>query len=284
MHKICLNKSESKSPAVAIGVFDGIHLGHQNIIKELVKHNNSCVFTFNPHPRPGTKLILPFSERLRILRELRVNTALVTTNKDRIFKQSAKEFIEAVLIKRLNTKLVIVGEDFRLGRNRETNAEEFKILCKEHDVEVKITEDLKYEGQKLSSTFIREQIANANFVRVEELLGRRYSIKGIVCKGKGLGQKIGFRTANIIPHKDIALPAGGVYSTIVRIDNSEYKSVCFVGDKTKLIIETHIPGIDINLYGKKITVSFIKKIRETKRFNSIEDLAKAIREDVKNSV
>jgi len=284
MHRVCLNKSESKSPAVAIGIFDGIHLGHQNIIKELTKHEGSCVFTFNPHPRPGTKLILPFSERLRILKKLRVSTVLVATSKDKIFKQSAEDFIEATLIKKLNAKLVIVGEDFKLGKNRETNAKEFKIMCNKYDVEVKIMNDLKYEEQKLSSTFIREQINNANFTKVEKLLGRRYYIKGIVCKGKGLGQKIGFKTANITPHKDLMLPAGGVYSVITKIDNSEHKSVCFVGNDPKLIIETHIPGIDVNLYGKKITISFIKKIRETKRFNSITDLANAIQEDIKNSV
>lgn len=284
MHKICLNSPGKGDLAITIGIFDGIHLGHQNILKELTAYPNNAVYTFNPHPRPNVKLVMPFSQRLQILRQLGAKTLFIATKKDHILGQSTVDFIEAVLVKEINVKTIIVGQDFRLGHNRDTTAEHFKELCNKYGIKVKIINDLEYEKDKLSSTYIRDLISKADFEKTQKLLGRPYSISGVVVKGKGFGQKIGFRTANINPHKDVILPSSGVYATTTKIGNSEYKSVCFIGEGKRPVIEAHIPGIELDLYGKRISVSFIKKLREVERFNSISELANAIRNDVKNSV
>ena len=284
MHRLCLNKNINGPLSLAIGVFDGIHLGHQNIIKELLKDQTTGIFTFNPHPRPNVKLILPFSERLKTLKELGVGSVFVSTKKDHVLGTSAEDFIEKVLLKEIKVNSIVIGQDFRLGKNRATSSDDFKLLCNKKGIQVKIIKDLQNNGKKLSSTSIRQLITNGDFKGVETLLGRPHYIYGIVCKGKGLGQKIGFRTANIYPNQRLCLPSSGVYSTRLTIDKKEYKSVSFVGDKSRVIIETHVPGIELNMYGKKIAVSFINKLREIERFSSVEELTKAIEQDVKNSV
>ncbi len=284
MHKLCLNKSKKGPLALAIGIFDGVHLGHSDVIKELKKHDNNAIFTFNPHPRPNTKLVVPFSERISLLRKMGIGKAYAVDTEDHILGMSASEFIETVLIKTIKASDIIVGEDFKLGKNRDTDAITFKKLCKEHGINVTIIKDLKIDGVKLSSTRIRELIIGADFNLIEKMLGRRYSIKGIVTSGKGFGAKLGFRTANIIPHREMAIPSSGVYSTITKFNGTEHKSVCFIGEGPKVVVETHIPGININLYGKKIEILFLRKMREVKRFKTAEELSKAIAEDIKNSV
>lgn len=284
MHKLCLKSTKGTPLALAIGVFDGLHLGHSDVIKELLKHENNAVFTFNPHPRPNTRLVIPFSERLRLLRDMGVKAVYAVDTKDHIIGQSAIDFINSILIRKIMPDHIIVGEDFKLGKDRDTDALTFKKLCKEKGIDVTIIKDLKIDGVKLSSTMIRDLIVKADFASVEKMLGRKYSIKGIVTKGKGFGAKLGFKTANIIPHSDMALPSSGVYSTLTELSGTDHKSVCFVGSGPKVIVETHIPGIDVDMYGKKIQVTFTRKIREVKRFNTPEELSKAIANDIKDSV
>ncbi len=284
MHKIYLNHQKNPPKALAIGVFDGLHLGRYNIIEELKKYDISSILSFYPHPRPNTKLILSFSERLRKFKQLGINQVFVITKKDAVFGMNTNDFIKKILINKLFVKNIIVGEDFRLGKNRDTNSLTFKELCSKEGINVVIIKDLKIDDKKISSTTIREFLEKARMLELKEQLGHHYSISGIVAKGKGLGGKLGFKTANIYPSKKMALPCHGVYKTLTNIDDKEYKSVTFVGGMDRTVIETHIPNFDSNIYYKRISICFIKKIRDIKKFNSTAELVLAIKEDIKNSV
>jgi riboflavin kinase / FMN adenylyltransferase len=284
MHKICLNHFKNPPKALAIGVFDGLHLGHLDIIGALKKHDISSVLSFYPHPRPKTKLILSFSERLRRLKDLGIHQVFMITKKDAVFGMSTKDFIKKVLIDELSVQNVIVGEDFRLGKNRDTNALAFQELCSKENINVVIIKDLKIDDKKISSTTIREFLEKGRVLELKEQLGRSYSISGIVAKGKGIGGKLGFKTANIYPSKKMVIPCNGVYKTSTNIDEKEYKSVTFVGGQDRTVIETHVPNFDSNIYYKRISVSFIKRMRDIKKFKSTSELVLAIKEDIKNSV
>jgi riboflavin kinase / FMN adenylyltransferase len=286
MRRFKLNPINTKnSLTVAIGIFDGIHLGHQVILKELLKSKPSGIITFYKHPRTGVKLIQPFSQRISSLKDWGVNTVFALSKRDNVLEKSTEDFIENI-IKPLNINKIIVGKDFRLGHNRDTDVNKFKIICKNQGIELKIIPIVLEDDQKLSSTNIRKHIMSGEIENANELLGHPFKIRGLVVKGAGLGKKIGFSTANLIPHhlKQV-VPANGVYKTRTKIDNMVYDSFTYIGtnptlkDGKSYAIETHIPGFTNNLHGKLIELDFIKKTREEKKFNSTEELIKAIKAD-----
>lgn len=283
----CLDNSTKNISAISIGVFDGLHLGHQKILKKLISSGPSGVITFYKHPRTGVHLIQTFSQRLSSLKNLGVNKVFIISKRDNILSFSAEKFVREILIP-LKVKKVIVGSDFRLGHNRDTDVDMFKELCSKHKITVeKVDVVLEGHKSKLSSTDIRNKIFLGEIDSANSMLGHLFCIKGFVVKGAGLGTKIGFSTANIIPHPSKqVIPANGVYKTRTTIDKISYKSMTYVGTNPTLkegkyySIETHIPNFSEDLHGRVIEVEFISKIRDEIKFNSVADLVEAIRKDL----
>ncbi len=285
-----LNPIEGKGSeqiTVAIGIFDGIHLGHQIILKELLRSKPTGIITFYKHPRSGVRLIQPFSQRISALKDLGINFVFALSKRDRILEKSTEAFIKQIVLP-LNINKIIVGMDFRLGHNRDTDVNKFEKICKTYKIELKIISVLLEEdNQKLSSTHIREYIINGDIESANQLLGHPFKIRGLVVKGAGLGKKIGFSTANIVPHhlKQV-VPSNGVYKTRTKIENTFYDSFTYIGTNPTLkdgklyAIETHIPGFNKNLHGSVIELEFIKKTREEKKFNSLKELVNAIEQDL----
>ena len=282
-----LEKKDLESLTVAIGIFDGIHLGHQIILKELTKSKPCGIITFYKHPRTGVKLIQPFSQRISALKDQGINFVFALSKRDRTLEQSTEYFIKHIVLP-LKIKKIIVGMDFRLGHNRDTDVNKFETICKKYGLELKkIPVLLEKDNKKLSSTDIRDHIMSGDIESANQLLGHPFKIRGLVVKGAGLGKKIGFSTANIVPHhlKQV-VPANGVYKTTTKIEETVYDSFTYIGTNPTLkdgklyAIETHIPGFSKNLHGKVIELEFIKKIREEKKFASIKKLVRAIESDL----
>jgi riboflavin kinase / FMN adenylyltransferase len=273
-----MSTKDSNGLTISIGVFDGIHLGHQKILKKLITSCPCGVLTFYKHPRSGVRLLQPFCERLRIFRQIGINKVFVVSKRDNLFSLSAEQFVTQV-IKPLNIKKIIVGTDFRLGHNRDTDVNEFERICMRHDISVdKVDMVLEGHNKKLSSTEIREQVLEGKVKEVGTLIGRPFAIKGFVVRGAGLGAKLGFSTANITPHptKQV-VPANGVYMTQNVGTNPTLKEGKYYS------IETHIPGFTDDLHGKVIEVEFLSKTRDEMKFNSVSELIEAIKKDIGNN-
>jgi len=277
-------ESGSTTVTAAIGIFDGFHRGHKKILKSLTTFKPNCVLTFYTHPRK-VNLLTPFSERLRILKTFGVQRACVFMKSDDILRLTAEEFVHKIL-KELNVTRVIVGSDFKLGHDRMTDALSFVKICSNNDIDVELIDVVLDHGKKLSSSDVRNLILKGDVERSNELLGHDFYINGIVAKGKGIGVKLGFRTANVVPRSHQVIPSNGVYLTSTVVDGHRHKSFTYIGTSpttnigNKIIIETHIPGIEMSFYGKNMKILFVKRLRDEVRFNSYEELIKAIDNDI----
>ena len=293
MKIIELNKTnKNNSITAAIGIFDGFHKGHNKILNEIKERSPNAVLTFYKHPRK-IKVLQSFSERLRKLRAFGINKVVVFTPRDRIMEMTASDFIRTVITK-LDIKHIVIGSDFRFGHNRESNTDDLKGLCKKYNIELTIIDVIYDEGKKLSSTDIRSYVEKGDVKKAALLLGHNIELRGTVVKGKGNGAKIGFRTANIRPNYSRVLPGPGIYISIAKINNNKYHSVTFIGESPTIhkdhghhqntIIETHLINFEGDLYGLTISVELFEKLRDIKKFPTLEELKMAIAEDVKLAV
>lgn len=280
--------------ACSIGNFDGIHIGHQKVLETLKKEAKkrglkTAVITFYPHPRKVLKdenlcRITNLETKRNILENLGIDYLIIIDFNPEFAKKTKDEFIN-FLKEFLNCKLLVVGEDWRFGKNREGNVEYLKIK----NMEVIPVKKEKLQGEKISSSDIRKLLKEGKVDIQKKILGREYCIKGKVVKGRGLGSKIGFPTINVDPQEELCLRFG-VYAGKVIINGKEYKAAINFGKKPtvenlkKPIIEAHIiedfKEEDIPEY---ITVCFYKFLRDEKKFNSLEELMHQIEKDVKLS-
>jgi riboflavin kinase/FMN adenylyltransferase len=295
MKVICENLPSNRKECVAtIGVFDGIHRGHQLILKkvkeEAAKKNlSSLLITFDIPPQLILKktflgCLTDFQDKKSIIKTLGMDYLWFLKTGDSLLKLSGEEFI-AYVLKYFNIRKFIVGEDFRFGYKGETHVIHFKTLAKKYKFEVKILKKKRGRGEIISSSLIRRLIKEGQFQKTKELLGREYVIKGRVCKGIGYGSKLGYPTANIRSFGYV-LPASGVYAALVYIDKKSYLSAVNIGVKPTIVksgekvLEAHIINFRKNLLEKTVKVSFLKKIREEKRFSSPDELRKTISKDI----
>ena len=276
---------------VTIGAFDSIHLGHKKLFSELLnqKENSNgeyktVVFTFDLHPdfylkkRENNGFLENNKTKKEIFESFKIDY-LIILNKD-ILSYSYKDFHEKVLDK-VNTKKVIVGTDFVYGYNQTGNISTLK-----EDYEVIDFLVLKEDGDKISSSEIRKCLENGNVEEAAKLLGKPYTVEGIVEKGAGLGTKIGIPTANIkCPELGVKL-ADGVYGTVVVFGGNKYLGITNVGKnptvntQVKSRIETHIIDFDGDIYGKSITLEFVKFIRGEIKFKNVDELVKMIKKNI----
>ena len=272
---------------LTIGNYDGIHLGHQALINKLIlmsKNLNleSAVMTFEPHPREFFSLkdspqrIISLREKLEFFDSKNIDRVYVIKfNKD--FSLLSGEDFTDNLQNQINVKKILVGKDFRYGKNRDSGVEEIK----QSGIEVIALDEVKYLSQRVSSTIIRNALADGDFKLTKELLGRYYFISGKVVHGKKIGRQLGFPTANIhIHHKQP--PLSGVFA--VKLDNmfgvANLGTRPTVSGEKKIYLEVHILNFSDDLYGKHVRVNFLKKIRDEFHFPTIEALKSQIKLDI----
>lgn len=277
-------------PAVALGVFDGVHRGHRNILQAAVRiarraKGTSIALTFFPHPQKEPSLY-SLEHRLRLIAELGIDVCIVVNFSQSFAKMSADDFIVKMLVEKIGAKFVCVGENFRFGNKA---AGDYRLLAdaaKKYNFKLKIFNVLKSKGTAISSTVIRKLIKGAKIREAEGLLGRRVSILGSVIKGSRLARLLGFPTANINPHHEV-IPLAGIYAVEIVFSAHSYGGICYIGrrptidSKNKSIhIEVHIFGFHKNIYGRPLEIQFVKLIRLDKKFASLGELSSQIQKDI----
>jgi riboflavin kinase/FMN adenylyltransferase len=290
-------QSYNQRSVVTIGSFDGVHLGHQAILQQVkataaMLGLPSVVMTFEPQPQEyfsGEKAparLMRLREKIDALLELGIDR-VVCLQFNRVLRNlTASEFIHQVLVEGLSIKHLIVGDDFRFGCDR---SGDFKMLVefgKSCDFDVQDTKTLEIDNERVSSTRVREFLQQADFGRASQLLGQPFSIKGRVVYGQQVGRKLGFPTANVQLNRYSA-PLTGVYAVLVDIDGVRYQGAAnvgvrpTVGDLVKPILEVHLLDFSGDLYGQRIEVEFMHKIRDETKFTTLDKLVETIRQDVK---
>lgn len=285
--------------AIALGNFDGVHKGHQQLIRCMVncakeKGLKSAVFTFANHPknvltgRVLIKNILYQEEKAKILESLGVDYLFSIDFTEQIMTMSPVVFIEELLVHRFHMKEAFCGFNFRFGYKAEGDACILTENQKKYGYHLHILKPYKVDGNVVSSTLIRNYIAVGEVERCPKYLGRYYSVGGKVVVGNKIGRTIGFPTLNITIDESMVTPSNGVYITYCTFDGKRHKSVTNVGRKPtigkyKKNVETHIFHFDQDIYGKEIRVEFIKKIRDERKFESVGELAAQIRRDCKTA-
>ena len=290
------NYSSQKKSIITIGTFDGIHVGHQEIIKTLVKESLSknClanILTFFPHPRmvlnkdSEIKLIDTLEEKEKILKKIGVNTLIIHPFTKKFSRMTSVEFTRDILIKKLNVNKIILGYDHRFGKNRESSVEDLIELGIAYNFKVEVIDAKKINSINISSTKIRNAIQIGDIDKANLYLGRSFEINGRVVKGKGIGKKIGSPTANIIIKESYKLtPNKGVYLVKSIIKNKSYYGMMNIGNRPTLngknqTLEVNIFNFNDNLYEKNLSIFFLKKIRNEIKFDSVEKLSNQLIKD-----
>lgn len=295
-----INQIKSQLPALSltIGNFDGLHLGHLEIINQVKKSaakNNlsSAILTFEPHPiaflRPDLRhgfRLNSLSEKLRKLMQENLDYIIILPFNAELSKLSASDFIHKILIAKLNVKHLIIGYDFTFGNNREGN---FKLLEQKAKNNFALSEisAIKNNDYTCSSSIIRNLIREGNIALANQILGHNFTISGHVVTGKKLARQLGFPTMNIRPNPEIVRPKFGVYKTVTYIPSrkEKFNSITNFGIKPtfggeEAVFETHIPGFEGEVYGKRVVVEFVEFVREEMRFGSVEELVAQVKCDV----
>ena len=281
--------------SIALGNFDGIHKGHQQVIQPIFHHSHliPTLVTFTPHPEEfftGTKkqLLTPIPEKCQILETLGIKQLILLPFDRELAHLSPEKFVKKILIKYLKAKFISVGEDFRFGYQRQGNVEYLQILAHENNIQVSITSEqnllINQKLLRISSSYIRESLSLGKSELAQEMLGREYCIIGTVIEGKKLGRTIGFPTANIAVTHEKFLPKMGVYAVKIDLDNKELLGVMNIGNKPtvdgkNISIEVHIFDFNDNLYGENLKIKLIKFLRPEQKFSSLEELKHHIQLD-----
>ncbi|KAA1188350.1 bifunctional riboflavin kinase/FAD synthetase [Pseudohalioglobus sediminis] len=283
-----------------IGAFDGVHLGHQAVIAHLREKAAqlgmpSAVIVFEPLPREffapvqAPPRIMSFREKFVAMRELGVDRMLRIRFNDALRVMSARQFVEDVFVTGLGVRYIVLGDDFRFGNDRQGDVRFIQREGARHGYDAGPTPTQTWQGQRVSSTRIREALEAADFARAEQMLGRRYSISGKVVYGRQLGQTIGTPTANLELRR-LRAPLSGVYAVEVSGAglNGAY-GVANVGvrptvdDSIKANLEVHLIDREIELYGQHIEVTFRHKLREEIKFGSVDELKQNIANDIEST-
>ncbi|WP_286033047.1 bifunctional riboflavin kinase/FAD synthetase [Brachyspira pilosicoli] len=276
-----------KGSVVTIGKFDGVHKGHQKLIKYTVNMAKKCnLLSVVMMIRKKNVSIYNMEENISFIKALGVNYIIVIDFLPEFYTMEAKEFFNR-LIEYYKMKRIVIGEDFAFGKDRVGDIDFLKRYALEKGVNVNIVNFLNHCGDKVSSSKIRDCLSNGEVDNVSKMLGRNYSMSGIIIHGNALGRKIGYPTANLELNDSIFVPKMGVYSSLVKIGNSAklYKALTFIGISNinkELRVESHILDFSKMIYGKKITVIFLKYIRDNIKVNSIEEVKSLLEKDEYN--
>jgi riboflavin kinase/FMN adenylyltransferase len=287
--------SPGKETLLAIGVFDGVHLGHKRLLSrltELARRESllSGVVTFHPHPRevllhaPDLVYLTTIDEKVDLLRKEGVGAVITLSFTPELAQLTARSFV-TLLKKHLRMRGMVIGPDFALGRGRQGDVDTLRTLGQELNFSVTVIPEVKINGDVISSTTIRNALTAGDMKQVNRLLGRAYSLQGEVTTGAGRGAGLGFPTANLTVDPRKTLPPEGVYVTWAYLDGQPYQSMTNIGRRltfgeNELIVEVLLMDYKDNLYGRRLKIDIIERLRDEKRFNNVDELKKQIAADV----
>ena len=285
---------------LAIGVFDGVHLGHQAVISAATSHTRAAegtpvVMTFDPHPlkvlRPqyAPHLLTATQHKIALIRDLGVEHLLVINFDRKFAATSPEEFVEELVTHSRPLREICVGHEWSFGKNRRGNLDLLKRLGAQFDFSVVGVQPVTVNGEVVSSTAIRQAVEKGDFAKAAEMLGREYTILGTVTRGDNLGKKIGFPTANLSAHSE-QFPPNGVYLAEAWINGVSYHGVINLGyrptvssGKSERVLEIYLLDFNRDIYGEDIEVRFVRHLRPERKFESLESLAQQIELDVRRA-
>jgi len=284
-----------KRPIVTLGVFDGVHLGHQQLIRELIQwakeeEGETVILTFDPHPQVvisemTTSLLTSLEHRQVLFEQLGVDVSVVLEFDRELAEVTAEDFAREYLRDWLGAHGVLVGFDCRFGKGARGNIDLLRSLAPELGFEVRAFEQVHLGELVPSSTAVRAAISAGDLEKARAKLGRPVSILGEVIKGDGRGHALGYPTANIDPHHEI-LPPFGIYACRVEIGGTDYQAVTNIGvrptveERTDPVIETHVLDFEGDLYGQTLDLRFYHRLRDEQKFATIDELVTQMGEDV----
>lgn len=288
----------NRESVVTIGSFDGVHIGHQAILQQVIDKAKSLdslavAMTFEPQPQEyfaaetAPPRLMRLREKIEALLDFGMDLVVCLRFNDQLSSITATEFVQDILVHGVNTRHLIVGDDFRFGCDRKGDFDTLVTMGQDLGFSVQNTQTVEVESQRVSSTLVRQLLHKSDFDQVSKLLGRPFSINGKVTFGQQLGRELGFPTANVNLNRFRA-PLTGVYAVWVDIEGIEgrFKGAANVGvrptigDIEKPILEVHLLDFDRQIYGQRISVEFVNKIRDEQQFTSLEHLSDSISDDV----
>lgn len=298
LHNLNTRKNfKIKNLCLCIGNFDGVHLGHQHLIKKIIKNAKlnqlrSAILTFVPHPKiyfnrtSDNFNIIMNDDKKKLLNLLGVEHYIEYKFNKLLSSLNPESFIEKILVQQLHVKKIVVGKDFRFGKDRAGDTTLLKKLSQKFGYKLSIIGDVKNKttNTKFSSSTIRRNIHQGSFEKVSQALGRNWFMEGKIIKGNQKARLINFPTANMKPGNHI-LPKKGVYCVNVKFRGNLYNGVANFGERptvngVNLLLETHIFEFNKNIYGKELTVEFLTFIRPEKKFKDFKSLTNQIKKDV----
>ncbi|RDY60295.1 bifunctional riboflavin kinase/FAD synthetase [Flagellimonas nanhaiensis] len=294
-------KDNAFQTAITIGTFDGVHLGHRKILERLINNAKisglkSTVLTFFPHPRmvlqkdTDIKLLNTLEEKTQILDSLGLDYLIIHPFTKEFSRLSATEFVRDILVNGLKTKKVIIGYDHRFGRNRNANIQDLITFGNTLDFEVEEIPAQEIDDVSVSSTKIRNALLEGDVVTANSYLNYPYMLTGTISKGKGLGKKFGFPTANLHIEEEYKLiPKNGVYVVKSLLEGNEFHGMMNIGynptvSGTKKTIEINFFDFEGDLYDQKVQIGILHRIRDEHKFDSVEELQEQLKKDKHHSL
>ncbi len=294
-----LDNFEAVNPVVTIGTFDGVHLGHREVISELkrisaISGGNSVVFTFEPHPRiviapleDSLRLLSTKDEKINLMEKIGIDHLVIYPFTVEFSKLSYNEFVTKILVGKMKISSLVVGYDHRFGQGRKGDFSSLELLSNALNFKVEQLSQFLVDSKVVSSTKIRLALERGDISKANHFLGYRYSLSGKVIEGKQLGRKLGFPTANIETFDNHKLvPSDGVYAVFVRTGGKIFKGMLNVGIRPTVnynadhkSIEVHIFDFEYDIYNSEITLYFVMKIRDEQKFSGIDELHKQLVKD-----
>lgn len=283
-------------PVVVLGVFDGVHKAHRQILQGAVSRarlirGKSIVVTFSPHPH-AKKSIYSLEHRLKLIASSGIDICVVINFSRAFSRLSAEDFVRRVLVYKIGARYIYIGRNYRFGYRGRGDHQALLRLARANGFKVEIFKVLKSAGRTVSSTLLRSLIISGNLKPAERLLSRQVSVLGTVINGSRRGGSLGFPTANIDPHHEV-LPPPGIYAVWIIYKEKRLKGLCYIGSKPtfkahssqliahrKISIEVYIYNFRKNIYGENLEIQFIKKIREDKKFPDPASLVLQIKKDI----
>ncbi len=289
---------ELQNGAVAIGNFDGVHLGHRQLVQRLIEHARkvdgaAIVFTFDPHParllRPAeAPPPLTWSERkAALLAELGVDAMIAYPTDEALLSLSPRDFFDTVVCGQLSARAVVEGPNFRFGHGRQGDVHRLSAFCRQAGIELEIVAPLMIDGQYISSSRVRESVRSGDVDFAREMLTRPYRIRGLVTHGARRGASLGFPTANV-EAVDTLLPAPGVYAGRAWAADTRWPAAIHIGPnltfgEQTLKVEVHLIGYQNSLYGEPLEVDFLSRLRDIRPFASVKELKNQLQRDVRTA-